>query len=53
MSESDWDLMGAGGRIVLAAVAIHGITSRRWQTAHTVGVLMCLVALAGREVARN
>ena len=53
MSERDWNRIGMSGRVVLAAVAIHGATSRRWRNAHTVGVVMCLIAIAGREIART
>jgi hypothetical protein len=47
MRKRDWQIIGliatAGG----AAVAVHGITSKRWKDAHTLfSVLSACVALA-------
>lgn len=52
MAESDWVAVGAYGRIVLAIVALHGVKSRRWRDAHTIGVLLCVIAIAGSELGR-
>lgn len=43
MSKKDWKAIGAVAAIGGAVVAIHGVTSKKWQTAHTVFVVVALV----------
>lgn len=52
MVEPSWREIGLYGRILLAAVTLHGITSRGWRDAHTIGVLLCAVAVVGSEMSR-
>ena len=47
MNKKDLKVLGAIAAVGGAAVAIHGITSKRWQTAHTIfAVVGAAVALA-------
>lgn len=47
MSKKDLKALGAVATIGGAVVVVHGITSKKWQTAHTVFcVLGAVVALA-------
>lgn len=47
MNSSSWKGLGAVGAIIAGIVALHGISSRRWQTAHTVALVLGLAAAAG------
>lgn len=47
MSKKDAQLLGAVAAVGGAVVVVHGITSKKWETAHTFfSVLSTLVALA-------
>jgi hypothetical protein len=47
----DWKTVGAIGGIVAGIAALHGLTNRRWKDAHTVGVVLGLIAAAAPYVA--
>ena len=47
MNGSSWKALGTAGAIIAAIVALHGITTRRWQTAHTVALVLSMAAAAG------
>lgn len=47
MNGSSWKALGTVGAIIAAIVALHGITTRRWQTAHTVALVLSMAAAAG------
>ena len=42
--EIDWKLVGVIGTVTAGLAVLHGLTSRKWKDAHTVGVLLGLVA---------
>lgn len=47
MRREDWVRIGLAGRALLAFVAIHGITSRRWRRLHTAGTALSVIATIG------
>jgi hypothetical protein len=36
--------IGALGAVIAGVVALHGVTSKKWQDAHTIGVALGLLA---------
>jgi hypothetical protein len=50
MSKKDWKAVGAVAAIGGAMVAWHGITSKRWQTWHTVFVIAAALAAIGPQL---
>jgi len=49
----DWKAVGAAGAVIAGIAALHGLTSRRWKDAHTLGVILGLVAAAAPYVAEG
>jgi hypothetical protein len=46
----DWKAVGAAGGIIAAIAVLHGLTSRKWQDMHTLGVVLGLAAAAAPYV---
>ena len=44
MSRANWETVGVIASVAVVVVALHGITTRRWQTFHTVAVLASAAA---------
>ncbi len=40
----DWKAVGAIGAVIAGLAVLHGQTSKRWKDAHTLGVVLGLVA---------
>jgi hypothetical protein len=47
MSNGSWGTVGLIAAIAGAVIALHGITSRRWQTFHTIAVIAGMAAYVG------
>jgi hypothetical protein len=47
VSQKDWRTIATVGGILGLVVALHGVTSRRWQTAHTVATVLGVAAVVG------
>jgi hypothetical protein len=47
MSKANWATVGVIAAIASTVIALHGITSRRWQTFHTIAVLAGMAAYVG------
>jgi hypothetical protein len=47
MSRANWATVGGIAAIASTVIALHGITSRRWQTVHTMAVLIGMAAYVG------
>jgi hypothetical protein len=47
MSRASWGTVGVIAGIASVVIALHGITSRRWQTIHTLAVLAGIAAYVG------
>jgi hypothetical protein len=47
MSRSDWRTIGIAGTIIGVIVMAHGITTKRWQRLHTVGMLLSAASIIG------
>lgn len=42
----DWKAVGAIGTVIAGIALLHGLTSRKWKDAHTLGVVLGLLATA-------
>lgn len=52
MSRRDWETVHLVGAVVLLAVSVHGVTSRRWSELHSLGVILSVAAVIGPELGR-
>jgi hypothetical protein len=46
----DWKAVGAIGAVIAGLAVLHGLTSKRWKDAHTLGVVLGLIAAAALHV---
>ncbi len=46
----DWKAVGAAGAVIAGIAVLHGLTSRKWRDAHTLGVVLGLIAAAAPYV---
>jgi len=44
--EVDWKAVGAIGAVIAGIAVLHGLTTRKWKDAHTLGVVIGLIAAA-------
>lgn len=51
MRKRDWDNLSLIATVGGAIVALHGITSRKWQEAHTFFLVLALAAAVGPQLA--
>lgn len=51
MTKSDWRALGSLGALIGAIVMIHGISSKDWKTAHTIGSVLTVASLVGPRLA--
>jgi hypothetical protein len=47
MSNADWKAIGWVGTLIGAVVIIHGLSSRNWRTAHTIGTALTIASIVG------
>jgi hypothetical protein len=40
----NWQAVGVAGTVIAGVAALHGLTSRKWRDAHTLGVILGLAA---------
>jgi hypothetical protein len=50
MSRSDWRVVGIAGAIIGVIVMAHGITTRRWQRLHTLGMALSVASVVGPKL---
>ncbi len=49
-AELDWKAVCAIGAVITGLAVLHGLTSRKWRDAHTLGVALGLLAAVGPYV---
>jgi len=47
MTKSDWKTLGSLGALIGAIVMLHGISSKEWKSAHTIGSILTIASLVG------
>jgi hypothetical protein len=52
MSAADWRTVSVAAALVGLVVALHGINSKRWQTLHTVGVVLGAAAAIAPRIGK-
>ena len=50
MSRADWRAVGIAGTILGVIVMAHGITTKRWQRLHTLGMLLSVASVVGPKL---
>jgi hypothetical protein len=50
MNKDDWRMLQVISAALALGVALHGITNRKWQEAHTIGTLLGVAGTIGPEL---